>query len=111
MATQIRTLLIDDLDGGEADVTVSFAIDGTAYEIDLNHKNAQQLRDVLSKFVAGARPAQSAPRRSGRGRGRQGVMTRNRSADIRAWAKTHGISVSERGRVASTVVEQYEAAH
>jgi hypothetical protein len=33
-----------------------------------------------------------------------------RSGDIRAWAKEHGLAVSERGRIPASVVEQYHAA-
>jgi hypothetical protein len=35
---------------------------------------------------------------------------RQRSGDIRAWAKEAGITVSERGRIPANVVEQHEAA-
>jgi hypothetical protein len=36
MAQRIQTLLIDDLDGGEAAGTVRFGLDGAEYEIDLS---------------------------------------------------------------------------
>ncbi|GAA1259125.1 Lsr2 family protein [Sphaerisporangium rubeum] len=110
MATQIQKILIDDLDGGEASETVTFAIDGTSYEIDLSGDNAKKLRDALSQFVSSARRAESAPAR-GRRRGAGQRPSREKSSEIRAWAKAHGISVSERGRIASSVVEKYEAAH
>ena len=45
MAQKVEVLLVDDIDGGEADETVSFSIDGTSYEIDLSKKNAAKLRD------------------------------------------------------------------
>ncbi|GAA3832989.1 Lsr2 family protein [Sphaerisporangium flaviroseum] len=109
MATQIQTLLIDDLDGGEAKETVAFAIDGTSYEIDLNEKNARNLREALSPFVSGARRAEGAPAR-GRKRGAPQRPSRDKSSEIRAWAKAHGLNVSERGRIASHIVAQYEAA-
>ncbi|MFC4533417.1 histone-like nucleoid-structuring protein Lsr2 [Sphaerisporangium dianthi] len=109
MATQIQTLLIDDLEGGEAKETVVFAIDGTSYEIDLNDKNARNLREALSPFVSSARRAESAPAR-GRKRGGSQRPSRDKSSEIRAWAKAHGLNVSERGRIASHIVAQYEAA-
>jgi len=109
MATQIQKILIDDLDGSEANETVTFAIDGTTYEIDLSDSNARKLREALSPFVAGARRAEPpTPRRR---RSSQRAMSREKSAEIRQWAKAHGLPVSERGRIASSVVEQYEAAH
>ncbi|GGP03663.1 Lsr2 family protein [Nonomuraea glycinis] len=110
MAKQIQEILIDDLDGGEANETVSFAIDGSTYEIDLSDLNAKKLRDSLTPFVQHARRAGAVSTRR-RGRGGQRAMSREKSAEIRQWAKAHGLPVSERGRIASTVVEKYEAAH
>ncbi|PZG15541.1 histone-like nucleoid-structuring protein Lsr2 [Nonomuraea aridisoli] len=110
MAKQIQEILIDDLDGGEANETVSFAIDGSSYEIDLSDLNAKKLRDALTPFVQHARRAGTV---SARRRGRAGsrAMTREKSSEIRQWAKAHGLQVSERGRIASTIVEKYEQAH
>ncbi|GII52475.1 Lsr2 family protein [Planotetraspora thailandica] len=114
MAKHTQVILIDDLDGGEANETVAFAIDGTSYEIDLSDGNAKRLRDALSPFVGGARRAESGPargRRRGVGGSAQRAMSREKSAEIRAWAKSHGHPVSERGRIAASIVEAYEAAH
>jgi Lsr2 len=110
MATQIQTLLIDDLDGSEAKETVTFGIDGTNYEIDLNDENAKNLRAALTPFVASARRSDSAPAR-GRRRGTAQRPSRDRSSEIRAWAKAQGLEVSERGRIAAHITQQYEAAH
>jgi nucleoid-associated protein Lsr2 len=52
-------------------------------------------------------------RKVGRGQRRRAGRTassRERSADIRAWAKDQGITVSDRGRISASVAEQYEAA-
>jgi hypothetical protein len=38
------------------------------------------------------------------------VNSRQRSGDIRAWGKDNGITVSGRGRIPASVVEQYHAA-
>ncbi|MEU4545655.1 histone-like nucleoid-structuring protein Lsr2 [Nonomuraea dietziae] len=110
MAKQIQEILIDDLDGGEANETVSFAIDGASYEIDLSVDNAKKLRDALSPFQQAARKSGAAAARR-RVRGGTRSMSREKSSEIRQWAKAHGLPVSERGRIASTVVEKYEAAH
>lgn len=106
-----RTILVleDDVDGGEAAETVTFALDGVSYEIDLNARNAAKLRDALAVWVGHAR-------KSG-GRARTGTATRrtrgsrSHGADIRAWAQDQGMKVSERGRVSKEIVEAYEAAH
>jgi hypothetical protein len=106
MATKITVALEDDLDGGPAEETVRFGLDGTDYEIDLNKKNAAALRKKLTPFVEHARKA-------GRGQRRQegrNSASRERGSDIRAWAKDQGIAVSGRGRIPASVVEQYEAA-
>jgi hypothetical protein len=109
MAQKVEVLLVDDIDGGEADETVSFSLDGTAYEIDLSKKNAAKLRGGLEPFVAGARKARKPTGRGGRGSRTAG--SRERSAEIREWAKNRGIKVNERGRIPANVIEQYEAAH
>jgi hypothetical protein len=114
MAKHTQVILIDDLDGGEANETVTFAIDGLSYEIDLSDDNAKKLREALSAFVGGARRAESGStrgRRRGSAGGAQRAMTREKSAEIRAWAKAHGHPVSERGRIAASIVEAYDAAH
>jgi hypothetical protein len=107
MAQQVITRLVDDIDGGEAEETVPFAIDGVSYEIDLSGENAKKLRDSLSPFVAHARRAGAGQARRRRSRA---ASSRERSADIRAWAKERGIKINERGRIPASVVEQYEQA-
>src|SRR3954467_9153108 len=54
MAKQVITLLTDDLDGGEADRTVEFGLDGVNYTIDLSEKNAGKLRKALDPFLGAA---------------------------------------------------------
>ncbi len=106
MAQKITVALEDDLDGGPADETVRFGLGGTDYEIDLSRKNAAAFRRQLAPFIEHAR-------KTGRGqRRRHGrtASTRERSADIRAWAKDQGIAVSDRGRIPANVAEQYDAA-
>jgi hypothetical protein len=85
--------------------TLRFAFEGTDYEIDLNAKNAVALRKLLAPYLEHARRVGRAPARAGRT-----AASRQRSGDIRAWAKEHGLQVSERGRIPASVVEQYHAA-
>lgn len=109
MAQKVQVLLVDDLDGGEAEETVQFAVDGSAYEIDLSGDNAAQLREMLSPYVKAAR---KAPAKTGRGGRRQqrSQTSRERSSEIRKWAKAHGKQVNERGRIPASIVAEYEAA-
>ena len=44
MAKKTTITLIYDIDGSEAQETVRFALDGTAYEIDLTTAHADELR-------------------------------------------------------------------
>jgi hypothetical protein len=111
MARETIVRLVDDLDGGAADETVSFSFDGVAYEIDLSAANAKKLRDSLTPFIEHSRRAGSAKRGKAGGTAKRGASNRERSADIRAWAKGQGIKVNERGRIPASVVEQYDAAH
>ena len=67
MAQKVHIVLVDDLDGSEATESVSFALDGTSYEIDLNEKNAAKLRDPLSGYVGHARKVGSARSKARRG--------------------------------------------
>ena len=68
---KIQTLFIDDLDGNAAEGTVRFGLDGTEYEIDLNAKHAQELRDALARYVGAARRVGGAARRPARARDRR----------------------------------------
>jgi hypothetical protein len=110
MAQKVNIVLVDDLDGNDADETVSFALDGKDYEIDLNSANAQKLRDALAPYTAHARRA--AGSRSGGGRGRRARSESGVPAsEIREWARQNGWDVPERGRVSAEVREAYAAAH
>lgn len=68
MAQKLIVKLTDDLDGGDADETISFSLDGRSYEIDLSAKNAAALREALSPYTERARlTGRATPRASGRG--------------------------------------------
>lgn len=103
-------MLEDDLDGGDAAETVRFSIDGTAYEIDLNNKNAKKLRQSLAPFVESGRKVGrglvTGARRSGLA---PAAIDREQNKAIRAWAKKTGKDISERGRIPQTIVDEYHA--
>jgi hypothetical protein len=105
MATKITVALEDDLVGGPANETVRFGLGAAQYEIDLNKKNARTFRKKIAPFVEHARKAgPGQPRGPART-----ASSRQRSGDIRAWAKATGLAVSDRGRIPASVVDQYEA--
>jgi hypothetical protein len=122
----VNVVLVDDLDDSEATETVAFSLDGQAYEIDLNEKNAAELRDVMAKYVGAARKAGKQGSGSGTGQRRSGGRSggsggggrtpaagsdRERVQAIREWARANGHTVNERGRLSSTVIAAYDAAH
>jgi hypothetical protein len=106
MAQRVTVELEDDLDGAPADETLRFGLGGTEYKIDLSKKNASRFRRQIAPYIEHARKAGRGQRR----RPVRAVSSRERSGDIRAWAKDQGITVSERGRIPASVIEQYEAA-
>jgi nucleoid-associated protein Lsr2 len=107
MAQRIQTLLIDDLDGGEAAGTVRFGLDGTEYEIDLSAAHDDELRKALQRYLAHARRIGGTAKTAARSpRGAAAVDT----AKVREWAKEQGIEVKDRGRIPASVVEQYQTA-
>ncbi|CAN7507548.1 Lsr2 family protein [Pseudarthrobacter oxydans] len=110
MAKKTVVLLEDDIDGSKASETLSFALDGSDYEIDLNEGHANELREALARFT-------SAGRKVAGGRGRPAARTKSSSHGgpdakaVRLWAAENGIPVNTRGRIQAEVVEKYEAAH
>ena len=107
MAQKVNIVLVDDIDGSEATETVSFGLDGTTYEIDLNDTHAAELRDALSGYVGHARKVSNT-----RGRKSRSATTSGPSArELRDWARSNGYEVSDRGRVPAEVREAFDAAH
>lgn len=107
MAQKVNIVLVDDIDHTDADETVTFGLDGKNYEIDLNAKNANALREALAPYVGHARRSGGSTRRSSS----RGASSRSSAGDIREWAKANGFEVSERGRISSEVREAYASAH
>jgi hypothetical protein len=109
MAQKVQTLFVDDLDGSEAEGTVRFGLDGTEYEIDLNAKNARQLRDALARYVAAGRRVRASTRQPARS-GRKAQPNALNTTEVREWAKAQGIDVKDRGRVPAELVVKFKAA-
>src|SRR5881628_3414581 len=115
MAQKVIVELVDDLDGTASEdiSTVSFALDGANYEIDLNESNAENLRNTLAEYVMAARrtggrlkrgvgsPAKPAPRPA---------ANREQTKAIREWARQNGFDLADRGRIPANVIEAYDQA-
>jgi len=112
MAQEVVVTLTDDLDGSDADETITFALDGAHYEIDLNAKNAAALRKALDKYVASARKS-TMPSGGGRGRSASRRSAASAGPDpkaVRLWAQQQGMEISSRGRVPADIIDRYRAA-
>ncbi|HEY2261288.1 MAG TPA: Lsr2 family protein [Streptosporangiaceae bacterium] len=106
MAQKVSVLLVDDIDGSEADETIPFGLDGTHYEIDLNSRHAQELREQMHRYVKAAR---KATRSTGQpARVRRTSANDGKNKEIRTWAKERGLEINDRGRVPADIVTQYE---
>jgi hypothetical protein len=106
MAQKVNIVLVDDIDQTDADETLTFGLDGKNYEIDLNTKNANALREALAPYIGHARRAGGTRRSSSRA-----GSSRSSAGEIREWAKANGFEVSERGRISSEVRDAYASAH
>jgi len=111
VAREETVRLIDDLDGTEATTSLTFAVDGGEYAIDLNEKNAAKFHRALAPYVGAAHPVRRprAAKRTGT-KGGAAASTAQDLAAIRAWARENGFEVSGRGRVPRRVIEAYQAA-
>jgi hypothetical protein len=109
MAQRHIVTLVDDLDGGAAEETVEFGLDGSRYEIDLSKKNAAALRDALANYVAHARRGRGGRVSATGRRGRPARGDREQTQAIRAWARKNGHKVGEKGRIPAAVLEAYHA--
>lgn len=117
MAQKTVLELVDDLDGGPADETVTFALDGVEFEIDLSAENAARLRDTLAEFVGHARRTGGRKSRATKATASAPASTpaaANGKPDtqaVREWARSQGETVAERGRVPQALVIKFQEAH
>jgi hypothetical protein len=107
MSKSVSVIITDDLDGSENAQTVSFGLDGVTYEIDLAKKNRARLEHVLAPFIEAARRVP----RGGRRRGGRGAGAPADRSEVRDWARSAGLQVSDRGRISADIIRRYEAAH
>jgi uncharacterized membrane protein len=110
MAQKTIVELTDDVDGGPAAETVTFALDGVSFEIDLSDANAEELRKVLEPYTGAARKVTTRTSRNGRTTIMRAADTGVDSRAVRAWARSNNIELSARGRIPAEVVEKYRAA-
>jgi nucleoid-associated protein Lsr2 len=110
MAKQVITVLTDDLDGGDADRTIGFGLDGVNYAIDLSEKNTGKLRKALEPYLTAAtRIGRTGAhgRIASRTTATPARSNRDQNQAIREWAVKNGYQVSERGRIPASIVEAF----
>lgn len=113
-----KTLVIDDISGETGARTRRFSLDGSEYEIDLTDASFADLRAALKPFIKAGRAVGGAPASRRTVAGRRTATSRRRAtgkapteaAVIRAWARSNGMAVTERGRVAPELRAAWEAA-
>ena len=107
--------------------TVSFGFDGQNYDLDACGDHRKQMEEAFATYVGSARRAsgaggsgtaarRSSSRSGGRSSGSSGSSSgggsdREEVQRMREWARENGHKVSERGRLSSSVIEAYRAAH
>lgn len=97
--------LIDDLDGGIAEESVTFAVDGKAYELDLSSANADALRAILAPYISAGRRGGSVLKSSRQGSGAGADVD---IAAVRQWAVDNGYAVNTRGRIPAAILAAYD---
>ncbi len=102
-------ILVDDLNGNLADATIRFGLDSRQYELDLTDANAEELRELFTRYISVARKVSGGRRGTAAGPVKA-AFTAVDPAAVRAWAKGNGVDVSPRGRIKAAVLEAYRAA-
>jgi hypothetical protein len=103
VAQKVIVELVDDLDGSNAAETVTFGLDGTMYEVDLNKKNAVKLRSALTGYIEVARTTKPSRPKA--------VNGRPDAKKVRQWAQANKVKVPAKGRIPQAVLSQYAAAN
>lgn len=121
MAQRTTVALVDDIDGGQADETVSFDLDGVDYTIDLSADHARELRDIMAPYVAVAtrtggrrqtKPKALKPVPSFRAeQPRPSREHQERVRKVREYAKAQGLGVGDKGRIPKHIFELYDHDH
>ena len=110
MARKISRLVVCDfphdkmLEGTES---MTFALNGSAYEIDLCGAHGKEFSEQIGGYTQYARRV----RVSGRPPKAKPTLDREQSADIREWARMLGLDIKDRGRLRKSVIAAYEAEH
>lgn len=108
MAQRIERYLVDDITGdiGDDIETIRFSLGKENYVIDLSLKNREMLATRMEVFIQNGRRVANTPGTRNRPSG-----ATSDAAQVRAWAKSQGIVLGERGRIPAEVRQAYYAGH
>jgi hypothetical protein len=108
MATKVDTYKVDDLDGSKPAKTVSFAVDGTNYEIDLAEPNAQEFYEQWDRYIKAGRRVSGRDSRAGHA-GRRSKERHEKLQAARKWLRERGHPIPQRGRIPQDLLAEFEA--
>ncbi|MFD1860320.1 histone-like nucleoid-structuring protein Lsr2 [Aeromicrobium camelliae] len=115
MAKKTIEKFFSDISGEEIESgtpTLTFAFDGTTYEIDVTDKEKSEIEKAFAPYIRAGRKASGAGNTRRRTRRSSGSSNSGSQAkEVRAWAKEQGIEVPARGRIPAEVLEKYNAAN
>src|SRR3954447_13537718 len=113
MAQRVQVILVCDLHDDETPgtETITFALDGSSYEIDVCEQHGRQLREDFARYVGVARRAAGRSGSGGGGRRSRRSRGSGEAARVREWARSQGLAVPERGRIPAELAEKYAAAN
>lgn len=102
----------DDLDGSDADETITFAVRGVTYEIDLSTANVELFDKSVHQFIEVARRMQAAQKASASPKAPSNPEMKRRRQEIRDWAVNNGFpDVMRSRRLPYDVIDAYQLAH
>ncbi len=115
MAKKTLVETFDDVSGERIDTqivpdpTITFAIDGVEYEIDLGAKNRDKFYAIFEPYVQAARKVGGRTRRTSTGvAAKPSGLSKVEIVKIRDWAQEEGLKVSARGRLPKELVDAYQ---
>jgi hypothetical protein len=114
VARKVVVELVDDIDGtvlGEDGESISYAVDGVEYVIDLKDEHAKELRKTFEYYIAHSTRVGGRKHRSDRSAAPAARRPSDETKKIRAWAREQGHELSSRGRIPAEIEQAFHDAH
>ena len=125
MAKTVRIFLTCDLHGQNDQVegmaSIAFGYEGKLLELDVCRQHFDQFTETVSPWATAARSygtfgappmeSEGKPRTRRESSGESRSMSKAQLAAVRDWARSNGLTVSERGRISAKVIEAFNHAN